>query len=234
MLIFCMFSCNKEKTDTDSIPSKHDIKFISKISNEEIMSCKASFSQLRIKSKNKIMLDYGKFKTTISQGKLYAKFFFLSDQDSLTLGLAFSDSDTLDYRNDDLYILSGKEFIKDSTEFRKKMLNFNTFKARIAAITKHVPSEVIVYKVDDINTYFKEMDGIAGQIKYNIESLQFEYIYFKDFIRADGTLIDYDTKKDSKISFAVKTNFSNPEKGGDKFLSQSILDFYYDAGDLKP
>ncbi|MGG5208854.1 hypothetical protein ACQWU4_07880 [Chryseobacterium sp. MIQD13] len=209
-------------------------EFLFRITDEEVEKGKDNFKLLGLNSKPEVNLDYYDFGKIVNQDKKeYAKFYFLLNADkSLTLGLAISDNNGLQYKNDILYILSGNKFILNSAEFETKKKEFDNFKGVLVdTVSKNDPCDMILYKVDDINNYFTLAKLIEG-LGYKIHDLQFDYILFKDFIRKDGTKVDYLKNRESRISFAVKTNFD--ETAVKKAIPNDIINFYYDAGDLKP
>lgn len=214
------------------------IDFLDRISNEEIIKGKENFQNLHLKSDLEINLNYSDFEKMINgTQKKYAKFFFLSDEhDSLSLGMTLSDDNALKHDKDVLYTLSGDHFIPDANNtFRDKKKRFDLFKTNLVDhVSKNDPCDMIVYTIDDIKKYLQMTREIEKMTLHKIIDLQFEYIQFKDFTRKDSTLIDYTKNKDSRISFAVKTNYDDTNAARDVNISSDIINFYYDAGDLKP
>lgn len=243
IIFLSVFSC-KDKAESQSVHDEKSVavtktdvspEFLFRITDEEVEKGKEKFKILGLNSKPAVNLDYYDFEKIVNKdGKKYAKFFFLLGADkSLTLGLALSENDSLQYKNDVLYVLSGNKFILSSAEFETKKKEFDGFKSILVdTVSKNDPCDVIVYKVEDINNYFKIIKLIESFTGYKIIDLQFDYILFKDFIRKDGTQVDYLKNRESRISFAVKTNFD--ETTAKKSFPNDIINFYYDAGDLKP
>ncbi|KMQ63556.1 hypothetical protein ACM40_01780 [Chryseobacterium sp. BLS98] len=215
-------------------------EFLFRITDEEVEHGKANFkSEIGAQSeigntKPEINLDYSDFEKTVNQDKkAYAKFFFLLNTDkSLNLGLAIS-NDSLQNKKDIFYVLKGNKFTLNSAEFEAQKIAFDSFKSKLVnPVSKNDPCDMILYKVNDINNYLKLTKLISGFPGYTIRDLQFDYILFKDFVRKDGTKVDYLRNRESRISFAVKTNFNIIDTK--KSLLNDIVNFYYDAGDLKP
>ncbi|MBL3547008.1 hypothetical protein [Chryseobacterium sp. KMC2] len=229
---------NTDKNGSVNKKGNFHIDFLDRISNEEIIKGKENFKNLNLKSHLKINLNYNDFEKMInSANKKNAKFFFLSDaNDSLSLGMALSDDNILNYDKDALYILSGDHFVPDSNGiFKDKKKKFDAFKSKLVdSVSKNDPCDMIIYTLDDIKRYLQMTRDIEAMTLHKIIDLQFEYIQFKDFTRKDGTLIDYTKNKDSRISFAVKTNYDDTSAARDVNISSDIINFYYDAGDLKP
>ncbi|MCW3162058.1 hypothetical protein [Chryseobacterium oryctis] len=244
ILFLAVISCNKNNKETppDYTKSKIEttkgnfhIEFLNRITDEEVENGQNGFKELELNAEPGITLDYYDFEKIVNiDKKKYAKFFFLLDNNKfLNLGLAMSDNENLDYENDILYVQSGGRFVLKSGEFENQKKEFDAFKSVLVdTVSKNDPCDMILYKVDDINNYLKVTKAIEGFTGYKILSLQFDYIRFKDFTRKDGTKIDYLRNRESRVSFAVKTNF---DKGTTRAsLPNDIVDFYYDAGDLKP
>lgn len=237
-----MEAIKKQNNSTEIVQSKRfGSEFIEIISKDEVENCKKSFSKLTfggsIKPKEFIALDYQAFRVIIENEKSeFCKFYFLPDNSEfMTWGLTFSDNGDLKKDLDEFYLLAGNTFIKQSVNINdiRNSNDFINFKRKIeVSTTNNNCSEMILYKRQIILDYLNFMETLAELTNSKIDHLEFHHIYFDDFTRNDGALLNYMQPKEKRLSFAVKTVFV-VNKETNRNL-QDLLNAYYDAGDLKP
>lgn len=222
-------------------PKRFGSEFIEIISKDEIDNCKKNFSKLifdgQISPKEFVELDYNAFFEIIkNETSKFCKFYSLPDNNSfMTWGMIFSDNEDLKKDIDEFYLLSGDRFIKQNRNINeiRNSNDFFNFKRKIEDGTGNNNScEMILYEREIILDYLNFMETLAELTDSKIDHLEFHHIYFKDFQRNDGAIVNYMQPKEKRLSFAVKTIFA-VNKEVNRNL-QDLLNSYYDAGDLKP
>lgn len=161
-----------------------------------------------------------------NEDKTYCKFYYLEDNNSLNIGLSFSNNEDCPIlENEDvLYILNDELFIK--TDFNNFSNLVNDFDKGIGnKLLQHtnVKNTLVSYDFDTIATYI-----LALEFHFQVSQLKFNM--FK-FCPADlnGNIILYSTDKDDKISFCVHAIINS-------FDNKNILieSDGYDLGNLRP
>lgn len=237
---------NQNENNIENIIFKTEkvgMEFIEIISNDEVDNCKKSFTELIFGEESNpqplqvVKLNYQDFHDIVNhENSKFCKFYPLPETGNfMTWGLTFSETDDLKQSVDKFYLLIGDRFIGQNFNINQLRTSstFTTFKeTMISATGNNNCSEMILYERQMIVDYLAFMKVLANLTSSEIAELEFHHIYFKDFARKDGALLDYKRPKENRISFAVKTNFNVNEKTNRSL--QDLLNAYYDAGDLKP
>nr|WP_314493467.1 hypothetical protein [uncultured Chryseobacterium sp.] len=237
---------NQNKNNIENIILKTEkvgMEFIEIISIDEVDNCKKSFTELFFGEESSpqpldvMKLNYQHFCDLVNcDNSRFCKFYPLPEnRNFMTWGLTFSDTDDLKQSVDKFYILIDKRFIGQNFSINQLRTSstFTTFKeTMINATSNNNCTEMILYERQMIVDYLAFMKVLANLTNSEIMELEFHHIYFKDFERKDGALLNYKGPKENRISFAVKTNFNVNEKTNRNL--QDLLKAYYNAGDLKP
>jgi hypothetical protein len=162
----------------------------------------------------------------INSDKKYCKFYYTQKNNSLNIGLSFSnkDSEILNENDDVFYELDGEFFNK--INFKEFSLVINKFASDLGNKLKtQTKSEncAITYNLQIVDFYITSLE-----LHFPINQLKFNMFQYSS-TDLNGTILTDFMNKDGKISFCVHALITNTEN--DKILAESDG---YDLGNLRP
>lgn len=158
-----------------------------------------------------------------NQNKTYCKFYYIQKDNSLNLGICFSNSDqcVIKEKEDALYNLLGetisdKNFIKMKDDFK------NGIGAELSPHTNKIQDILIFYTLEEIKYYINEMTKLFP----TIYSLKFNMLQYRSTGIDNEILADF-AEKNKRIAFCVHAQFN---KTGNSYDESDG----YNLGNLRP
>ena len=160
-----------------------------------------------------------------SGAKSYCKFYYLEENNSLNIGLSFSDNEDCPLlKNDILYILNNELFIKtDFNNFSNLVNAFNIGIGRELVQHTNVTTNLVSYDFETVETYITTLE-----LHFPINQLKFNMFQYRS-TDLNGNILDYFISKNDKISFCVHALINNVENKNIQAESDG-----YDLGNLRP
>jgi len=158
--------------------------------------------------------------------KSYCKFYYLEENNSLNIGLSFSDNEDCPIlENEDiLYVLNDQLFIEtDSKNFSNLVNAFDKgIGSKLVQYTK-AKTTLISYDFEIVDTYITTLE-----LHFQVNQLKFNMFKFRT-ADLNGTIIPCSTGKNDRISFCVHALINSLDDKN--ILSESDG---YDLGNLRP
>lgn len=161
-----------------------------------------------------------------NRGKNYCKFYFLEQNNSLNIGLSFSDNiDCPIIDNEDiLYVLKNELFIENkSKNFHNFVKAFETgIGSELEQQTK-IKTTLVYYDYETVDTYIATLE-----MHFSFNQLKFNMLQFRD-TNLDDEIIPHSIGKDNRIAFSVHALINRSDDKN--ILAESDA---YDLGNLRP
>lgn len=161
-----------------------------------------------------------------NRSKNYCKFYFLEQNNSLNIGLSFSDNiDCPIIDNEDiLYVLKNELFIESNSANFNNLVN--AFEIGIGSELEQqtkIKTTLVYYDYETVDTYIASLG-----LHFSFNQLKFNMLQFRG-TDLDDQIIPHSIGKDSRIAFSVRALINRSE---DKhILAESDG---YDLGNLRP
>jgi hypothetical protein len=173
-------------------------------------------------------VDAKRFKELLlaNEGKSYCKFYFLEKNNTLNIGLSFSDNiDCPIIDNEDiLYVLNNDLFIEsNSVNFNNLVNAFEIgIGSELEQLTK-IKTSLVYYDFDIVDAYLATLG-----LHFPLNKLKFNMLQFRNE-DLDNIIIPCSIGKDSRISFCVHTLINRQDDKNVLVESDG-----YDLGNLRP
>ncbi|CAA9201903.1 hypothetical protein [Flavobacterium collinsii] len=162
----------------------------------------------------------------INKGKTHCKFYYLEENNSLNIGLSFSDNNdcTILENEDILYVLNNELFIETDFKIFKDLVNaFDTGIGNKLVKQTNTSTKIVHYDFETVESYITTLE-----LHISVNQLKFNMFQYRSTDLNDLPL-PYFASKNNKVAFCVHALINNPENKNPQGESDG-----YDLGNLMP